>query len=154
MTDPETYKNVFPIIKNDLEKQVALFKKEGKLLEAQRINQRTNFDLDMIRELGYVNGIENYSSYFENRKPGQPPYTLLDYFKKCSNDFLTIIDESHITVPQIRGMYNGDQGRKKNLIDYGFRLPSALDNRPLRFEELWLVQTRWFMSALLQMNTK
>jgi excinuclease ABC subunit B len=135
MTDPNSYKAVFPKIRSDLDKRVAEFKAQGKLLEAQRINQRTNFDLDMIRELGYVNGIENYSSYFENRKPGQPPYTLLDYFKKCSPDFLTIIDESHITVPQIRGMYNGDQGRKRNLIDYGFRLPSALDNRPLKFEE-------------------
>jgi excinuclease ABC subunit B len=135
MTDPNSYKNVFPMIRKDLDKRVTQLKAQDKLLEAQRLNQRTNFDLDMIRELGYVNGIENYSRYFEGRQPGQPPYTLLDYFKKCSNDFLTIIDESHITVPQIRGMYNGDQGRKRNLIDYGFRLPSALDNRPLRFEE-------------------
>ena len=135
MTDPNSYKDVFPKIRSDLDKRVAEFKVQNKLIEAQRINQRTNFDLDMIRELGYVNGIENYSSYFENRKPGTPPYTLLDYFKKCSPDFLTIIDESHITVPQIRGMYNGDQGRKRNLVDYGFRLPSALDNRPLKFEE-------------------
>ncbi|HUD09833.1 MAG TPA: excinuclease ABC subunit UvrB [Patescibacteria group bacterium] len=135
MTDPNSYKSIFPKIRSDLDKRVNEFKAQGKLLEAQRINQRTNFDLDMIRELGYVNGIENYSSYFENRAPGQPPYTLLDYFKKCSDDFLTIIDESHITVPQIRGMYNGDQARKGTLIDYGFRLPSALDNRPLRFEE-------------------
>ena len=135
MTDPNSYKDVFPMIRTDLDKRVTELKVQGKLLEAQRLNQRTNFDLDMIRELGYVNGIENYSRYFEGRSPGQPPYTLLDYFKKCSSDFLTIIDESHITVPQIRGMYNGDQARKKNLIDYGFRLPSALDNRPLRFEE-------------------
>jgi excinuclease ABC subunit B len=135
MTDPNSYQNVFPKIRSDLEERVSKLKAQGKLLEAQRLNQRTNFDLDMIRELGYVNGIENYSRYFEGRAPGQPPYTLLDYFKKCSNDFLTIIDESHITVPQIRGMYNGDQARKNTLIDYGFRLPSALDNRPLRFEE-------------------
>ena len=135
MTDPITYKNVFPQIRNDLYKRVKELKSQGKLLEAQRLNQRTNFDLDMINELGYVNGVENYSRYFDGRKPGEPPYTLLDYFKKCSDDFLTIIDESHITVPQIRGMYNGDKSRKETLIDYGFRLPSALDNRPLKFEE-------------------
>lgn len=135
MTNPATYKDVFPQIKNDLAAQVALLKSEGKDLEAHRINQRTNFDLEMIQEVGYVNGIENYSRYFDGRKPGQPPYSLLEYFKACSDDWLTIIDESHITVPQIRGMYNGDQARKRNLIDYGFRLPSALDNRPLKFEE-------------------
>jgi len=135
MTNPETYKDVFPQIKNDLAIQVAKLKSEGKALEAQRINQRTNFDLEMIQEVGYVNGIENYSRYFDGRKPGEPPYSLLEYFKAASNDWLTIIDESHITVPQIRGMYNGDQARKRNLIDYGFRLPSALDNRPLRFDE-------------------
>ncbi|MGA2911394.1 MAG: excinuclease ABC subunit UvrB [Candidatus Levyibacteriota bacterium] len=135
MTDPNSYKDVFPQIRSDLDKRVTELKNRGKLLEAQRLNQRTNFDLDMIRELGYVNGIENYSRYFDGRQPGQPPYTLLDYFKKCSDDFLTIIDESHITVPQIRGMYNGDRARKETLIEYGFRLPSALDNRPLRFEE-------------------
>ena len=89
----------------------------------------------MIQELGYVNGIENYSRYFDGRKPGEPPFTLLDYMKECSNDFLTIIDESHMTLPQLRGMYNGDRARKETLIDYGFRLPSALDNRPLRYEE-------------------
>ncbi len=135
MTNPDTYKSVFPTIRNDLEKRVNELTIQGKILEAHRLNQRTNFDLDMIRELGYVNGIENYSRYFDGRLVGQPPYTLLDYFKKCSADFLTIIDESHITVPQIRGMYNGDQARKRTLIDYGFRLPSALDNRPLKFEE-------------------
>jgi excinuclease ABC subunit B len=118
-----------------LAKQVAMFKQQGKLLEAQRISQRTNYDLEMIQELGFVNGIENYSRYFDGRKPGQPPYSLLNYFDACTSDWLTIIDESHITVPQIRGMYNGDQSRKQTLIDYGFRLPSALDNRPLRFEE-------------------
>lgn len=135
MTDPNSYGEVFPMIKNDLDKRVAELRKEDKLLEAQRINQRTNFDLDMIRELGYVNGIENYSRYFDGRKPGEAPHTLLDYFKACDPDFLTIIDESHITLPQIRGMYNGDRARKEVLIDYGFRLPSALDNRPLRYEE-------------------
>ncbi len=104
----------------------------NKPLEAHRIKQRVTYDIEMIRELGYVNGIENYSRYFDGRKPGDAPYSLLDYFPK---DYLLIVDESHITVPQVRGMYNGDQARKKNLIDYGFRLPSALDNRPLRFDE-------------------
>lgn len=135
MTDPQTYNNVFPKIRSDMEKQVAKLKKEGKNLEAHRLEQRTNFDLEMIREIGYVNGIENYSRYFDGRAPGQPPYTLLDYFNHASKDFLTIIDESHITIPQLRGMYNGDQSRKNVLIEYGFRLPSALDNRPLKFAE-------------------
>lgn len=135
MTDPSTYKNVFPQIRSDMEKRVRELKSEGKLLEAQRLQQKVTYDLDMIRELGYVNGVENYSRYFDGRKPGQPPFTLLNYMAECSKDFLTIIDESHITVPQIRGMYNGDRSRKQTLIDYGFRLPSALDNRPLKFEE-------------------
>jgi excinuclease ABC subunit B len=135
MTNPATYKDVFPQIRKDLAIQVAKLKSEGKELEAHRLAQRTNFDLEMIQEVGYVNGVENYSRYFDGRKPGDAPYSLLEYFKASSDDFLTIIDESHITVPQIRGMYNGDQARKKNLIDYGFRLPSALDNRPLKFEE-------------------
>lgn len=135
MTDPQTYNNVFPIIRADMEKQVAFLKSIGKYLEAHRLEQRTNFDLEMIKEVGYVNGIENYSRYFDGRMPGQPPYTLLDYFNYASKDFLTIIDESHITLPQLRGMYNGDQSRKKTLIDYGFRLPSALDNRPLKYPE-------------------
>jgi excinuclease ABC subunit B len=148
MTDPTTYKEVFPQIRNDLEKRVAEFKKQGKLLEAQRINQRTNFDLDMIQEVGFVNGIENYSRYFDGRKPGEPPFSLLNYFKQCDSDFLTIIDESHITLPQIRGMYNGDRARKENLINYGFRLPSALDNRPLRYEEfVKRVNRRIYVSA-------
>jgi len=135
MTDPQTYGNVFPMIRKDMEKQVSYLKSIGKNLEAHRLAQRTNFDLEMIKEVGYVNGIENYSRYFDGRAPGQPPYTLLDYFNHASEDFLTVVDESHITLPQIRGMYNGDQSRKNTLIDYGFRLPSALDNRPLRFEE-------------------
>ena len=135
MTDPQTYGNVFPLIRDDMEKQVAKLKSIGKTLEAHRLEQRTNFDLEMIKEVGYVNGIENYSRYFDGRAPGQAPYTLLDYFNHASKDFLTIIDESHITLPQLRGMYNGDQSRKNTLIDYGFRLPSALDNRPLKFTE-------------------
>lgn len=135
MTDPQTYGNVFLMIRADMERQVAKLKSMGKNLEAQRLKQRTNFDLEMIKEVGYVNGIENYSRYFDGRTPGQPPYTLLDYFNHASKNFLTIIDESHITLPQLRGMYNGDWSRKNVLIDYGFRLPSALDNRPLKFTE-------------------
>ena len=136
MTDPQTYSNVFPIIRKDMEEQVVELKFIGKNLEAHRLEQRTNFDLEMIKEVGYVNGIENYSRYFDGRAPGEPPYSLLDYFQHASKDFLTIIDESHITTPQLRGMYNGDRSRKETLIDYGFRLPSALDNRPLKFSEL------------------
>ena len=135
MTDPQTYDNVFPLIRADMETQVKKLKTTGKFLEAHRLEQRTNFDLQMIKEVGYVNGIENYSRYFDGRMPGQPPYTLLDYFNHASKDFLTIIDESHITIPQLRGMYNGDRSRKQTLIDYGFRLPSALDNRPLKYLE-------------------
>ncbi len=135
MTDPITYQDVFTQIKKDLANRVGELKNQGKVLEAHRLNQRTTYDLEMIQELGFVNGIENYSRYFDGRKPGQPPYSLLNYFDACASDWLTIIDESHITIPQIRGMYNGDRSRKQTLIDYGFRLPSALDNRPLRFEE-------------------
>lgn len=135
MTDPRSYDSIFPHIKADMEKRVTELKAQGKLVEAQRLFQRTNYDLEMIREVGYVNGIENYSRYFDGRKPGDPPYTLLDYLKACSDDWLLLVDESHITIPQIRGMYNGDRARKETLIEYGFRLPSALDNRPLRFEE-------------------
>lgn len=136
MTDPSEHKEVFEHIRTDMEKQVSYFRKRGKLIEAQRISERVNFDLEMIAEMGYVNGIENYSRYFDGRNPGDPPYTLLDYFREAAgNDWLLVIDESHMTVPQIRGMYNGDRSRKQTLIDYGFRLPAALDNRPLRFEE-------------------
>lgn len=119
-------------IQADLESQVKLLQIQGKMLEAHRLKQKVTYDLEMIKELGYVNGIENYSRYFDGRNPGDPPYSLMDYFPK---DYLLIIDESHITVPQVRGMYNGDQARKKTLIDFGFRLPSALDNRPLKFDE-------------------
>lgn len=119
-------------IETDLEIRVKELKKQGKLLEAQRLEQRTYYDLEMIKEFGYCNGIENYSRYFDGRNPGDPPFTLLDYFPK---DYLLIIDESHITLPQIRGMYNGDRSRKETLIGFGFRLPSALDNRPLKFDE-------------------
>ena len=119
-------------IEHDLEVRVKELKAQGKLLEAQRIEQRTHYDLEMIKEFGYCNGIENYSRYFDGREVGEAPYSLMEYFSK---DFLLIVDESHITMPQIRGMYNGDRARKETLIDFGFRLPSALDNRPLRFEE-------------------
>lgn len=135
MTDPKTYDNAFAHMISDMEAQEKLLKSQGKLIEAQRIRQRTTYDIEMIREVGYVNGIENYSTYFDGRKPGQPPYTLIDYFDHNGKDWLLVVDESHITLPQIRGMYNGDQARKKTLIDYGFRLPSALDNRPLKFDE-------------------
>ncbi|MDO8577196.1 MAG: excinuclease ABC subunit UvrB [Candidatus Daviesbacteria bacterium] len=119
-------------IEADLASRLKELKSAGKLVEAQRLEQKTNYDLEMIRQFGYCNGIENYSRYFDGREPGEPPYTLLNYFPK---DFLVIIDESHITIPQIRGMYNGDRSRKETLIEFGFRLPSALDNRPLRFDE-------------------
>lgn len=119
-------------IQAELENRVAIFKSEGKLLEAQRIEQRTNYDLEMLNELGYCSGIENYSRYLTSRETGDEPATLLDYFPE---DFLVLIDESHMTVPQIRGMYNGDRARKETLVNFGFRLPSALDNRPLRFHE-------------------
>jgi len=119
-------------IEAELGRQVELFRGQGKLVEAERIEERTLYDLEMLREFGYCPGIENYSLYLSDRKPGEPPYTLLDYFPK---DFLTIIDESHVTVPQIGGMYHGDRSRKETLVEHGFRLPSALDNRPLNFRE-------------------
>ena len=119
-------------IEADLEVQLKLFRDSGRLLEAQRLEQRTHYDIEMMREIGYCSGIENYSRYFDGRESGQPPFTLMDYFPK---DMLVFIDESHVTVPQIRAMYNGDFARKHTLVDYGFRLPSAYDNRPLRFHE-------------------
>jgi excinuclease ABC subunit B len=124
-------------IEHEMVGQVKKFKSESKLLEAQRIEERTHYDLELLQELGYCSGIENYSLYLDGRKVGEPPYTLLDYFIRASSKdgYLTIIDESHITVPQIRGMYNGDRARKETLVDFGFRLPSALDNRPLKFDE-------------------
>ena len=119
-------------IEEELEARYRELEKQSKLLEAQRIKMRTTFDLEMIRELGFCSGIENYSRHIDGREPGEPPACLLDYFP---DDFLTVIDESHVTVPQIRAMYNGDSSRKRTLVEYGFRLPSALDNRPLRFDE-------------------
>ena len=121
------------VIAEDLKGEVEAFQKEGKLLEAQRLEQRTNHDLEMIREIGYCSGIENYSRYFDGRAPGEPSFTLLDYFPH--GDFLVFIDESHMTIPQIRAMYHGDLSRKTNLVEYGFRMKSAYDNRPLKFEE-------------------
>jgi excinuclease ABC subunit B len=123
-------------IKRDLDIRIEELNKQDKKLEAYRLSQRTNHDLEMMKEIGYCKGIENYSRYFDNRNPGDPPYSLLDYFTESGkNDYLLIVDESHITIPQVRGMYNGDRARKQTLVDYGFRLPSALDNRPLKFDE-------------------
>ncbi|MBQ1836451.1 MAG: excinuclease ABC subunit UvrB, partial [Paludibacteraceae bacterium] len=119
-------------IQADLQEQVKYFESEGRMLEAKRISERVNYDMEMIRELGYCPGIENYSRYFDGREPGSRPFCLLDFFPK---DFLLVIDESHVTVPQIQAMYGGDAARKKNLVEYGFRLPAAKDNRPLKFEE-------------------
>lgn len=119
-------------IQKELEDRLAVLRSENKLLEAQRLEQRTNYDIEMLREMGYTSGIENYSRHMDGRKEGEPPFTLIDFFP---DDFLMVIDESHVTMPQVRGMYNGDRARKQMLVDYGFRLPSALDNRPLRLEE-------------------
>lgn len=119
-------------IRKDAKEREEFFTREGKYIEAQRIKERTNYDIEMMQEMGYCSGIENYSRYFDGRSPGEPPYTLLDYFP---NGFLLFVDESHITLPQVRGMYNGDRARKTSLVEYGFRLPSAYDNRPLNFEE-------------------
>lgn len=121
-------------IEQELEEQIAYFKSQNKFLEAQRIEQRTKYDLEMLREIGTCSGIENYSRHLSLREEGETPYTLLDFFK---GDYLLIIDESHVTLPQVRGMYNGDRSRKLSLVEYGFRLPSALDNRPLTFEEFY-----------------
>ena len=128
----DTIEEALREIEKDLRERVEWFKANGKLVEAQRLYQRTMHDIEMIRELGHCKGIENYSRYFDGRKPGEPPFTLLDYFPE---DFLLIVDESHVTIPQIRAMYNGDRSRKEKLVEYGWRLPSALDNRPLKFEE-------------------
>ena len=132
VSSPQNTLNAIDQIEIDLEIQVDSFKKDGKSFEAKRLEERTNYDLEMIRELGYCTGIENYSRYFDQREPGTRPFCLLDYFPK---DYLLIVDESHVTLPQVKGMYGGDRARKINLVDYGFRLQAALDNRPLRFEE-------------------
>jgi excinuclease ABC subunit B len=134
VTPEEQLEQACEDIANELKEQLEKFEKEGKLLEAQRLSQRTRYDLELLREVGYCNGVENYSRHLAGRKAGEPPECLVDYFPK---DWLLIVDESHVSVPQIRGMYNGDQARKKVLIDHGFRLPSAADNRPLKSEEVW-----------------
>ncbi len=128
----EKLNNALEQIRKDAKEREEFFTREGKYIEAQRIKERTNYDIEMMQEMGYCSGIENYSRYFDGRSPGEPPYTLLDYFP---NGFLLFVDESHITLPQVRGMYNGDRARKTSLVEYGFRLPSAYDNRPLNFEE-------------------
>lgn len=132
VTNEDHMEHAIASIQKELEDRLAVLRSENKLLEAQRLEQRTNYDIEMLREMGYTSGIENYSRHMDGRKEGEPPYTLLDFFP---DDFLIVIDESHVTMPQIRGMYNGDRARKQMLVDYGFRLPSALDNRPLRLEE-------------------
>ena len=133
MTDAEIFDEALINIELELQERIIEFKKMNKLLEAQRIEQRTRFDLEMLREVGYCSGIENYSRHLSGLQPGEPPYCLLHYFP---DDFLFFVDESHVTIPQLRGMYRGDRSRKETLVNYGFRLPSALDNRPLRFEEV------------------
>ena len=145
VTDEKTLSRVIVDIQNELNGRLTELKELGKLLEAQRLEQRTNFDMEMMREIGFCSGIENYSRYFAGRKPGERPWTLIDFFP---DDFLTIIDESHVTLPQIQGMYKGDRKRKENLVEYGFRLPSALDNRPLKYDEFLHIQNQTvYMSA-------
>ncbi len=145
ISSEETVQRAIVSIEEELEARLEELRSAGKLLEAQRLGQRTRFDLEMIQEVGYCSGIENYSRHFSGRKPGQQPYTLLDFFPR---DFLLIIDESHVTLPQLRAMYNGDRSRKEVLVEYGFRLPSALDNRPLKFHEFEkMVNQAVFVSA-------
>ncbi|MFT4855382.1 MAG: excinuclease ABC subunit B [Algoriphagus sp.] len=132
VTGRDTVNTAIKEIQDDMVAQVNFFEKEGKFMEAKRLQERTEFDLEMIRELGYCSGVENYSRYFDRREPGMRPFCLMDYFP---DDFLLVIDESHVTIPQVRAMWGGDRSRKVNLVDFGFRLPSALDNRPLKFEE-------------------
>ena len=139
VTSPNVLQNAIHQIQDDLVKQIEYFNEIGKPLEAKRLEERTTFDLEMMRELGYCSGIENYSRYLDGRAPGTRPFCLLDYFP---DDYLMIIDESHVTIPQVHAMYGGDRSRKENLVDYGFRLPAALDNRPLKFEEFEVLQNQ------------
>lgn len=139
VTSPDVLQGAIRQIQDDLVKQVTYFKEIGKHLEAKRLEERTNFDLEMIRELGYCSGIENYSRYLDQRLPGTRPFCLLDYFPK---DYLMVVDESHVSIPQVGAMYGGDRSRKENLVEYGFRLPAALDNRPLKFEEFEALQNQ------------
>ena len=145
VVNPEKLERAIKDIEAELAEQVAYFKSEDKLIEAQRIAERTNFDMEMLRETGICSGVENYSRHMAGLAPGATPHTLMEYF---GDEFLIMIDESHITIPQIRGMYNGDQARKSTLVDYGFRLPSAKDNRPLRFDEFeGMIDQMLFVSA-------
>jgi len=139
VTSPDILQNAIHLIQDDMMRQVDYFKEIGKHLEAKRLKERTEFDLEMMRELGYCSGIENYSRYLDGRTPGSRPFCLLDYFP---NDYLMIVDESHVTIPQVHAMYGGDRSRKENLVEYGFRLPSAMDNRPLKFEEFEVIQNQ------------
>ncbi|MGJ8732724.1 excinuclease ABC subunit UvrB [Cellulophaga fucicola] len=139
VTSPDILQNAIHGIQADMVKQVEYFKEIGKHLEAKRLEERTTFDLEMIRELGYCSGIENYSRYLDGREPGTRPFCLLDYFP---DDYLMVIDESHVTIPQVHAMYGGDRSRKENLVEYGFRLPAAMDNRPLKFEEFEMIQNQ------------
>jgi len=145
VVSPEKMEKAITQIYSEMERQVAKFQSEGKLLEAQRIKQRTEYDIEMLRETGFCKGIENYSAIMSGRKPGEPPFTLLDYFP---DDFILFVDESHVTLPQVRGMYGGDRSRKDSLINFGFRLPSAYDNRPLTFDEFYSkIGQKIFVSA-------
>ena len=139
VTSPDVLQAAIRDIQDDLVKQLEYFSEQGKILEAKRLEERTNFDLEMIRELGYCSGIENYSRYLDRREPGTRPFCLLDYFPE---DYLMVIDESHATIPQVKAMYGGDHSRKENLVEYGFRLPAAMDNRPLKFEEFEILQNQ------------
>ena len=139
VTDSESINQITMEIRKELVNRLEKLRSSDKLLEAQRLEQRTNFDLEMMMEVGYCSGIENYSRYFSGRKPGERPYTLIDFFP---DNFLTIIDESHVTLPQIKGMYNGDRARKEVLVEHGFRLPSAMDNRPLQITEFMPLQNQ------------
>jgi excinuclease ABC subunit B len=139
VTSPDVLQNAIHEIQEDLVKQIDFFKETGRGLEAKRIKERTEFDLEMIRELGYCSGIENYSRYLDGRPPGTRPFCLLDYFP---DDYLMLVDESHVTIPQVHAMYGGDRSRKENLVEYGFRLPAAMDNRPLKFEEFEAIQNQ------------
>lgn len=139
VTSPDVLQGAIREIQDDLVKQVRYFEEIGKPLEAKRLDERTNFDLEMIRELGYCSGIENYSRYLDGRLPGTRPFCLLDYFP---DDYLMVVDESHVTIPQVHAMYGGDRSRKETLVDYGFRLPAAMDNRPLKFEEFEMLQNQ------------
>jgi len=151
VTERDTVLKAIGEIKLELDDRVKELQSHGKLIEAQRIEQRTNFDLEMMREVGYCSGIENYSRYFAGRKPGERPWTLIDFFPK---NFMTVLDESHVSLPQIRGMYNGDRKRKGTLVDYGFRLPSALDNRPLKIDEFLPLQNQIIYASATPADTE